>query len=356
MIIERMADIEAKYASLEERLTSPDVFSNQEEYIRLTKERASLEALMQKIREYRLVAAHIAEAEELLAGDAGDMRELAEDELTSNKEKRTELEQEIQVLLLPSDPNDEKNTIVEIRAGTGGEEAALFAGTLYRMYLLYADTMGWQHEEIDASPSGLGGYKEVIFMVKGNRVYSRLKFESGGHRVQRVPETEASGRIHTSAATVAVMPEVDEVEINIDPKDLVIDVYRASGAGGQHVNRTESAVRITHVPTGLVVTCQDEKSQIKNRARAMKVLFARLNDLKRREQEKELSSTRKSLIGSGDRSERIRTYNFPQNRITDHRINYTAYNLNDVVNGKLDDLIEHLIVADQAQRLEEATT
>lgn len=356
MIIERMADIEAKYASLEERLTSPDVFSNQEEYIRLTKERASLEALMQKIREYRLVEAHIAEAEELLAGDAGDMRELAEDELTSNKEKRTELEQEIQVLLLPSDPNDEKNTIVEIRAGTGGEEAALFAGTLYRMYLLYADTMGWQHEEIDASPSGLGGYKEVIFMVKGNRVYSRLKFESGGHRVQRVPETEASGRIHTSAATVAVMPEVDEVEINIDPKDLVIDVYRASGAGGQHVNRTESAVRITHVPTGLVVTCQDEKSQIKNRARAMKVLFARLNDLKRREQEKELSSTRKSLIGSGDRSERIRTYNFPQNRITDHRINYTAYNLNDVVNGKLDDLIEHLIVADQAQRLEEATT
>lgn len=354
MIIERISDIETKYASLEERLTQPDVFSNQEEYIRLTKERATLEPLMKCIREYRLVCAHISEAEELLSGDAGDMRELAEEELTLNREKRTAIETEIQLLLLPSDPNDEKNTIVEIRAGTGGDEAALFAGTLYRMYLLYADSLGWQHEEIDASPTGLGGYKEVIFMIKGHRVYSRLKFESGGHRVQRVPETEASGRIHTSAATVAVMPEVDEVEINIDQKDLVIDVYRASGAGGQHVNRTESAVRITHVPTGLVVTCQDEKSQIKNRARAMKVLFARLSDLRRREQEKELSTTRKSLIGSGDRSERIRTYNFPQNRITDHRINFTAYNLNDVVNGKLDDLIEHLIVADQAQRLEEA--
>ncbi len=354
MIIDRMADIEEKHASLEMRLSQPDVFSNQDEYIRLNKERAALEPLMEKIREYRLVCAHITEAEELLSGDPGDMRELAEDELIHNREKRNQIEIEIQFMLLPSDPNDEKNTIVEIRAGTGGDEAALFAGSLYRMYLLYADSLGWKHEEIDSSPSGLGGYKEIIFMIKGHRVYSRLKFESGGHRVQRVPETEASGRIHTSAATVAIMPEVDEVEVNIDPKDLIIDVYRASGAGGQHVNRTESAVRITHVPTGLVVTCQDEKSQIKNRAQAMKVLFARLNDLKRREQEKELSTTRKSLIGSGDRSERIRTYNFPQNRITDHRINYTAYNLNDVMNGKLDDLIEHLIVADQTQRLEEA--
>ncbi len=354
MISDRIKDIQAKYASLEERLSAPDIFSNQEEYIRLTKERSSLEPLMEKIKDFTTVSGHIAEAQELLSGDPGEMRELAEEELRENNERLLQIEQDIKFLLLPSDPNDDKNIIIELRAGTGGDEAALFAGNLYRMYLLYADTQGWKHEEIEASPTGLGGYKEVIFMISGVRVFSRMKFESGVHRVQRVPETEASGRIHTSAATVAVLPEADEVEVNIDPKDLTIDVYRASGAGGQHVNRTESAVRITHVPTGLVVTCQDEKSQHKNRARAMKILLARLGDLMRREHDQEISSTRKSLIGSGDRSERIRTYNFPQNRITDHRINYTAYNLGNVMNGQLDDLIDHLIVADQTQRLEEA--
>jgi peptide chain release factor 1 len=303
---------------------------------------------------YKDVLANIDEAEKMLHSSNEEMRELAEEELGSSRGRVEELEQEIKLLLLPGDPNDDKNIIVEIRAGTGGDEAALFAGDLYGMYTRYAEKNGWKYEIIDASPTGLGGYKEIIFMVRGEKVYSRLKFESGGHRVQRVPETESGGRIHTSAATVAVLPEAEEVEVEVDPGDIIVDVYRASGAGGQHVNTTESAVRITHKPTGLVVMCQDEKSQHKNRAKAMKVLLARLYDLKLREQEDEVSSTRRTLVGSGDRSERIRTYNFPQNRVTDHRINYTTYHLQEILHGDLDEIIDKIITEEQARKLEEA--
>lgn len=354
MLLERLSEIQEKFRDIEKRLAQPDIVQKQEEYVRLTKERSSLEPLVGLIGIYKDVLANIEEAEKMLHSSDDEMRELAEEELGSSRGRAEELEQEIKLLLLPGDPNDDKNIIVEIRAGTGGDEAALFAGDLYGMYTRYAEKNGWKYEIIDASPTGLGGYKEIIFMVRGDKVYSRLKFESGGHRVQRVPETESGGRIHTSAATVAVLPEAEEVEVEIDPGDIIVDVYRASGAGGQHVNTTESAVRITHKPTGLVVMCQDEKSQHKNRAKAMKVLLARLYDLKQREQEDELSSTRRSLVGSGDRSERIRTYNFPQNRVTDHRINYTTYHLQEILHGDMDEIIDQIITEEQARKLEEA--
>jgi peptide chain release factor 1 len=354
MLLERLSEIQEKFRDIEKRLSRPDIVQKQEEYVRLTKERSALEPLVGLIGIYKDVLANIDEAEKMLHSSDEEMRELAEEELGSSRDRARELEDEIKLLLLPGDPNDEKNTIMEIRAGTGGDEAALFAGDLYGMYTRYAEKNGWKYEIIDASPTGLGGYKEIIFMIRGDKVYSRLKFESGGHRVQRVPETESGGRIHTSAATVAVLPEAEEVEVEIDPGDIIVDVYRASGAGGQHVNTTESAVRITHKPTGLVVMCQDEKSQHKNRAKAMKVLLARLFDLKLREQEDELSSTRRSLVGSGDRSERIRTYNFPQNRVTDHRINYTTYHLQEILHGDMDEIIDKIITEEQARKLEEA--
>ncbi|HDS02318.1 MAG TPA: peptide chain release factor 1 [Firmicutes bacterium] len=353
-MLDRLNDIQDKFVDIEEKLSHPEIVQNQEEYVRLTRERSALEPLVQVIAVYKDVLSNIEEARSMLHSDDEEMRHLAEEELSSSRDRAAELEQEIKLFLLPQDPNDEKNTIVEIRAGTGGDEAALFAGDLYGMYTRYAEKCGWKYEIIDASPTGLGGYKEIIFMVRGEKVYSRLKYESGGHRVQRVPETESGGRIHTSAATVAVLPEAEEVEVEIDPGDIIVDVYRASGAGGQHVNTTESAVRVTHKPTGLVVMCQDEKSQHKNRAKAMKVLRARLYDLKLREQESEVSSTRKSLVGSGDRSERIRTYNFPQNRVTDHRINLTSYHLQEILHGDLDEIIDKIITEEQARKLEEA--
>jgi peptide chain release factor 1 len=354
MLLDRLNDIQEKFVDIEEKLSHPEIVQNQEEYVRLTRERSALEPLVQVIAVYKDVLANVEEARSMLHSDDEEMRHLAEEELSSSRDRAAELEQEIKLFLLPQDPNDEKNTIVEIRAGTGGDEAALFAGDLYGMYTRYAEKCGWKYEIIDASPTGLGGYKEIIFMVRGEKVYSRLKYESGGHRVQRVPETESGGRIHTSAATVAVLPEAEEVEVEIDPGDIIVDVYRASGAGGQHVNTTESAVRVTHKPTGLVVMCQDEKSQHKNRAKAMKVLRARLYDLKLREQENEVSSTRKSLVGSGDRSERIRTYNFPQNRVTDHRINLTSYHLQEILHGDLDVIIDKIVTEEQARKLEEA--
>jgi len=354
MLLERLYEIQEKFRDIEKRLSQPDIVRKQDEYVRLNKERSALEPLVSLIGIYKDVLANIDEAEKMLHSSDEEMRELAEEELGSSRGRAEELEQEIKLLLLPGDPNDDKNIIVEIRAGTGGDEAALFAGDLYGMYTRYAEKNGWKYEIIDASPTGLGGYKEIIFMVRGEKVYSRLKFESGGHRVQRVPETESGGRIHTSAATVAVLPEAEEVEVEVDPGDIIVDVYRASGAGGQHVNTTESAVRITHKPTGLVVMCQDEKSQHKNRAKAMKVLLARLYDLKLREQEDEVSSTRRTLVGSGDRSERIRTYNFPQNRVTDHRINYTTYHLQEILHGDLDEIIDKIITEEQARKLEEA--
>ncbi|HOO59840.1 MAG TPA: peptide chain release factor 1 [Candidatus Mcinerneyibacteriales bacterium] len=354
MLLERLYEIQEKFRDIEKRLSQPDIVRKQDEYVRLNKERSALEPLVSLIGIYKDVLANIDEAEKMLHSSDEEMRELAEEELGSSRGRAEELEQEIKLLLLPGDPNDDKNIIVEIRAGTGGDEAALFAGDLYGMYTRYAEKNGWKYEIIDASPTGLGGYKEIIFMVRGEKVYSRLKFESGGHRVQRVPETESGGRIHTSAATVAVLPEAEEVEVEVDSGDIIVDVYRASGAGGQHVNTTESAVRITHKPTGLVVMCQDEKSQHKNRAKAMKVLLARLYDLKLREQEDEVSSTRRTLVGSGDRSERIRTYNFPQNRVTDHRINYTTYHLQEILHGDLDEIIDKIITEEQARKLEEA--
>jgi len=354
MLLERLYEIQEKFRDIEKRLYQPDIVRKQDEYVRLNKERSALEPLVSLIGIYKDVLANIDEAEKMLHSSDEEMRELAEEELGSSRGRAEELEQEIKLLLLPGDPNDDKNIIVEIRAGTGGDEAALFAGDLYGMYTRYAEKNGWKYEIIDASPTGLGGYKEIIFMVRGEKVYSRLKFESGGHRVQRVPETESGGRIHTSAATVAVLPEAEEVEVEVDSGDIIVDVYRASGAGGQHVNTTESAVRITHKPTGLVVMCQDEKSQHKNRAKAMKVLLARLYDLKLREQEDEVSSTRRTLVGSGDRSERIRTYNFPQNRVTDHRINYTTYHLQEILHGDLDEIIDKIITEEQARKLEEA--
>ncbi|MFS8544492.1 MAG: peptide chain release factor 1, partial [Limnochordales bacterium] len=281
-----------------------------------------------------------------------EMRELAREELARLSQREAELEKELRVLLLPKDPNDEKNIIVEIRAGAGGEEAALFAADLFRMYSRYAENRGWRVEMMSASPTELGGFKEVIFMVHGKNAYSRLKYESGVHRVQRVPTTEASGRIHTSTATVAVLPEAEEVDVEIRPEDLRIDVFRSGGHGGQSVNTTDSAVRITHLPTGIVVTCQDERSQLQNREKAMRVLRARLLDMKRREQEEELAAARRSQVGTGERSERIRTYNFPQGRMTDHRIGLTLYKLDAVLQGELDEVIDALVMADQAEQLE----
>lgn len=353
-LCERLNDIVDRYKEITEKLSDPLIISNQDEYIKLNKERAALEPIVSIAGVYQDVINNIEEAQQILESDDEEMKELAREELDASVKKKDQMEEEAKLLLLPTDPNDEKNIIVEVRAGTGGDEAALFAGDLYAMYTRYAEKRNWKHEIIDASPTGLGGYKEIIFMVKGDHVFSRLKFESGGHRVQRVPETESGGRIHTSAATVAVFPEAEAVEVEIDPTDLVIDVFRASGAGGQHVNRTESAVRITHKSSGIVVHCQDEKSQHKNKAKAMKVLMARLYDKMLREKDAEMSSTRKSLVGSGDRSERIRTYNFPQNRVSDHRINLTSYHLTEIMHGDLDEIIDQLIAAEQARKLEEA--
>ena len=347
----KLESLERKFLDLEQELADPTVFNDQDRYRKLTKAHSDLKPVVDIFRQYRELKQNLADNQELLNDADPDIREMAHEEIKSIEEKLPELEHDLKVLLLPTDPLDEKNIILEIRAGTGGEEAALFAADLFRMYSRYAELKGWKVEVMSESPTEAGGYKEIICLISGDRVYSHLKFEAGTHRVQRVPATETQGRIHTSAATVAVMPEAEDVDVDIKPEDLRIDVYRASGAGGQHVNKTESAVRITHLPTGLVVTCQDERSQHKNKARAMKVLASRLLALEREKQNSEQAAERRLQVGSGDRSERIRTYNFPQGRCTDHRINLTLYSLDKIMQGELDPLLDALSQAAQAEAL-----
>ncbi|MGD0623377.1 MAG: peptide chain release factor 1 [Thermodesulfobacteriota bacterium] len=350
-MFQKLDEVENRYQELERLLADSKVLANPKEMQKLARERAEISKLVETYRVYKKVSEEIQESRDLLLESDEEMRELAKSELQSLKEREAALEQEIKVLLLPHDPRDEKNVFLEIRAGTGGEEAALFVADLFRMYAKYAEMSHWRVEVMGQNPTGLGGFKEIIALIEGKGVYSRLKYESGVHRVQRVPVTESSGRIHTSAVTVAVLPEADEVEIEINPNDLRIDVYRSSGPGGQSVNTTDSAVRITHIPTGMVVTCQDEKSQHKNKAKALKVLRARLLDQLIEEQRSEISEERRSQVGSGDRSERVRTYNFPQNRVTDHRLGLTLHRLDSVLEGDLGELIDALNTHFQAETL-----
>lgn len=340
-----------KYEELSMKVSDPDVINNQPLWQKYIKEMGEMEPIVNKYKEYKKAKEEISEAKEMLDSGDEELKELAKMELSELEDKLPQMEEDLKILLLPKDPNDEKNVFLEIRAGTGGEEAALFAQDLLRMYLRYAERRGWKTEIMDANDTGIGGIKEAIVLIKGKGAYSRLKYESGTHRVQRVPETESSGRIHTSAATVAVLPELDDVEVEINPNDVRVDVYRSSGNGGQCVNTTDSAVRLTHIPTGLVVTCQDEKSQIKNKEKAFKVLRSRLYDLKLQEQNDEISAERRSQVGSGDRSERIRTYNFPQGRVTDHRIGMTLYKLDGFLDGEIDEIIDGLITSDQAEKM-----
>ena len=346
----KLSSLGRRLEEIDAMLSSPEVGSDMNKFRDLSRERAEIEPVVQKVREYEKYEKQRAESEELLSDP--DMKELAQAEFTECREKLEQLDKDLEIMLLPTDPNDKRNIFLEIRAGTGGDESALFAGDLLRMYMRYAERQGWKTEIVSKSESDPGGYKEVIVRVIGDGAYSKLKFESGGHRVQRVPATESQGRIHTSACTVAVLPELDEVEeVHIDPSELRIDVYRASGAGGQHVQKTDSAVRITHLPTGLVVECQDERSQRQNKERAMQVLASRLYAMRVAEQQQAEASERKSLIGSGDRSERIRTYNYPQGRVTDHRINLTLYKLDQIMDGDLDEIISALITEHQAEQL-----
>ena len=347
----KLEGLEKKYMELEQALAQPDVYNDQDQYRKLTKAHADLRDVVELFRRHRSLTQELEENKQLLHDSDPDIKAMAQEEIAAAEAELPELEHKIKVLLLPKDPLDEKNTILEIRAGTGGEEAALFAADLFRMYTRYAEIKGWKVEIMSESPSDSGGYKEIICLISGDRVYSHLKFEAGTHRVQRVPATETQGRIHTSAATVAVMPEAEEVDVEIRPEDLRIDIYRASGAGGQHVNKTESAVRITHIPTGTVVTCQDERSQHKNKARAMKVLASRILQAEQEKQHASEAAERRSQVGSGDRSERIRTYNFPQGRVTDHRINLTMYSLDRFMEGEIEDMVEALASQAQADAL-----
>jgi len=350
-MFDKLEEVEDRFREVEGLLSDPTVMGRQDRFRELTREHAELSALMEVYRAYKRVCEDLEGNRELLQDADAELRDLARQELPGLEERREALAQQLKVLLLPKDPNDERNVILEVRAGTGGEEAALFAADLFRMYSRYAETQGWKVETLSVSEADAGGVKEAIAMISGQRVYSRLKYESGTHRVQRVPETEAQGRIHTSACTVAVLPEADDVDLNIDPTELRIDVYRASGAGGQHVNKTESAVRITHLPTGVVVACQDEKSQHKNKAKAMKILQSRILDSLVAEQQARMAADRKSQVGSGDRSQRIRTYNFPQGRCTDHRIGLTLYRLDAIMQGDLTELVESLTTYFQSEAL-----
>ncbi|GAB6137282.1 peptide chain release factor 1 [Halanaerobaculum tunisiense] len=352
--IDKLDSVVDRYKEIEGLLSDPEVINDQERFQKLSKEYARLEDIVDKYEEYQELKSNVEEAEEILElSDDGEMVELAEMQLAEAKPKLEELEEELPLMLIPKDPNDEKNVVIEIRGSAGGDEANIFAGDLYRMYTRYAESKGWGIDVLSSTPSNMGGYKEIIFVIEGKGAYSNLKYESGVHRVQRIPSTESGGRIHTSTSTVAVLPEAEEVDIDINPNDLEIDTYRASGPGGQSVNTTDSAVRITHEPTGLVVSCQDEKSQHKNREKAMRVLRARLQEKIEQEKQEEMAEERKSQIGSGGRSERIRTYNFPQGRITDHRINLTTHQLEAVLDGELDEIIESLITADQIERLKQ---
>lgn len=351
-MLQRLDFIENKYEELSSKISDPNVMANQKEWQKLCKEHADIELIVSKYREYKKVENELKSAKEMLSEESDkEMREMIQQEIKELTEALEKIDQELKILLLPKDPNDERNVFIEIRAGAGGEEAALFAAELFRMYTRYAERKGWKTEIMSINETDLGGIKEVVFMIKGSGAYSRLKYESGVHRVQRVPDTESSGRIHTSTATVAVLPEVDDVELVINPNDIRIDVFRASGHGGQCVNTTDSAVRITHLPTGLVVSCQDEKSQLKNKEKAMKVLKSRLYDMAQAERSAGIAEDRKSQVGTGDRSERIRTYNYPQGRVSDHRIGLTLYKLESFLDGDIDEVIDALITADQAEKL-----
>jgi len=349
-MFDKLEDIKKKYDELTEMLGNPDIVSDQNKFREISKDHSDMRPVVEKYEEYLVVKSQMEDAEAMLDDDDPEMKELAEMEIEEAKAKIPVFEDELKVLLLPKDEWDDRNIYLEIRAGAGGDEASLFSGNLLRMYQRYAEISGWKTEIVEASETGVGGYKEVVVLIKGQGAYARLKFEAGGHRVQRIPETESGGRIHTSACTVAVLPEVEEVDVNINPADLKIDTYRASGAGGQHVNTTDSAVRITHVPTGVVVACQDERSQIKNRDKAMKLLRAKILEQEIAKQASEISENRKLQVGSGDRSERIRTYNYPQNRVTDHRIKENA-NLDRFMEGELDGMLDSIAQFDQAERL-----
>ena len=348
-MFEKLEAVEKRYEELTKIISDPEVIANQTEWQKAMKEHASMEEIVLKFREYKKIKQSMEEAEELMQDP--DMKELAEEEYYASKEKLPKLEEELKVLLIPKDPDDDKNIICEIRAGAGGEEAALFAVTVFRMYTMYAEKKHWKLEILNENETGLGGYKEISFMITGKGVYSRLKFESGVHRVQRVPDTESSGRIHTSTATVAVLPVVEDVEIEINPADIKMEVFRSSGAGGQHINKTSSAVRLIHEPTGIVVECQTERSQFQNRDNAMKMLRTKLYEIEKQKQDSEIANSRKSQVGSGDRSEKIRTYNYPQGRITDHRIGMSVYQMENFLNGDIDEMIDNLIAADRAERL-----
>lgn len=352
MMFDKLESAEEKYEEISAKLGQPEVLADQMLFTSLMKEHKSMTALIEKYREYKAAEKQQNDAKEIIDSKPDkELRELADEELSEAKESIARISDELNILLLPKDKNDDKNVIIEIRPGAGGEEAALFAASIYRMYSMYAERRAWKTEVLNLNETELGGIKEISFMIEGDGAYSRLKYESGVHRVQRVPETEASGRIHTSTVTVAVLPEAEEVEVQINPDDLKIDTYRASGAGGQHINKTDSAIRITHLPTGMVVECQDERSQFKNKDKAMKVLRSRLYERMQNEQDEKISAERRSQIGAGDRSERIRTYNFPQGRVTDHRIGLTIYKIDQVLNGDLDEIINSLITADRAEKL-----